>query len=96
MPMSAMQVLGDLFFASGYDVVIDQTQAGYIFFGMAKGYGNGTKVSTSAKQWAIVRLTVSNTNKLNFFRWANGQGMQFNQVWNSNGLDDVYNGTATF
>jgi hypothetical protein len=95
--MSAMQIVGNLMFASGYDTVIDQTQAGYIYFGMAKAQSDGSGATlTSAAKWAIVRLKVTNTNKLNFFRWANGAGLQFNQVWNSNGNDDVYNGTATF
>jgi hypothetical protein len=97
MSMSAMQVIGNLMFSSSYDVVIDQTVANQITFGMAKCKADGSgKELTSSPKWAIMRLTVGNTNKLNFFRWANGNGMQFNLVWNSNGLDDVYNGTATF
>ncbi len=89
--MSPIQIIGNLLFSAAYDVAIDQTQTGYIYFGMAN-HGTGTEEA----KWAIVRCKVTNTNKLNWFRWANGRGMVFDNVWNSNGLDDVYNGTATF
>jgi len=91
MSMSPIQIIGNLLFSSSYDIVVDQTQTGYIYFGMANP---GT--DTDQAKWAICRCKVTNTNKLNWFRWAGGNNMQFNNVWNSNGIDDVYNGTATF
>ena len=93
--MSAVGVIGNMLFASGYDVVIDQTQTGYIYFGFTAS-NDGTIKSTALPVWSIIRLAVTNSNKLNWFRHANGWGIQTNQVWNSNGNDDVYNGTATF
>lgn len=91
MSMSVMSVIGNLIFSEGYDLVIDQTHTGYVYFGLAKREGT-TPVLTSEAKWAIIKLTITNTNKLNWFRWPTGNSMQFNQVWNANGLDDVYSG----
>ena len=81
--MSAIQVIGDLLFSRGYDVVIDQTQTGYTIFGYTKYIG----ALTSEPKWALLRLKTTNSNKLNWFRWK--LDTEFNKIWSTTGNDDV-------
>jgi hypothetical protein len=98
MSMSTMNFIGEIAFARSYDLVVDNTTLpGYIFYGMAKRSKENAKANTAEAKWCIIRAKVTNANQLYWWRWAVGcEDFQFTEVWNSNGLDDVYNGTATF
>lgn len=87
MGMSVANQIGNLIFDKGYDMVIDSTQAGYTIFGFAP---SGTK--PSACNWWIYRLKNTYEGQLNWFRWANGKGLNARYVWNTNDLEDIYDG----
>ncbi len=91
MSMSPMQYIGDLVFQKGFRMITDQSQTGYIYFGIAK---SGT-LKTEAK-WGIVRCKITDSNKIYDFEWANGTGLQtMNCVWNTL-AGTAYNGNYTF
>ena len=76
--MSPIQILGNMLFASGFRTIIDQTQAGFIYFGVTKS-GN----LKSQTRWTIVRCKITNSNKLHDFEWADGEGINNSKkVWN--------------
>jgi hypothetical protein len=94
MGMSTIQIIGSLrefLMSTGFRVIIDQSQAGYIYFGMAKSGSLKTQ-----PVWNIVRLKITNDNKVNDFEWANGAGLnKADCIWNTLG-GTTYNGAYSF
>ena len=76
--MGTIQIIADMLFSKGYTVIIDQTNAGYIYMGYSL-----PKTKITEGKWGILRWTITESDLYIVGEWANGEGNSPNKIWNS-------------